>query len=401
MGPALINRGLAALARAGELGGAHGPYALQAAIAACHARAFRAEDTDWARIAALYAVLAEVMPSPIVQLNRAVAVSMADGPQAGLDLVDALAHEPSLQSYHLLPSVRADLLVKVGRPEEARVEFERAADLTSNARERDLSMERALRRRHCAPPRPEGQVGPRIAANCEGMPEMGESRRRPGAGLVRARLALLAMALVVGIAAPITWPSAWRSLSRLRSPTHGIHVVAVSAIDDRQLNVRVSSDALGRAVDVRILLPPGYAQDPATRYPVLYLFHGTSGRASDWVTMGDAEATTARLPLIVVMPDAGFDGNGGGWFTNWVDTTTALGPSQWETFHVDQLIPWVDANLRTIATRDGRAVAGLSQGASARRPTPPATRTRSSRRRRSPARPTSTTTRSSRRAPPP
>jgi predicted RNA polymerase sigma factor len=139
----LINRGLAALARARELGGAHGPYALQAAIAACHARAFRPEDTDWARIAALYAVLARVMPSPIVQLNRAVAVSMAEGPQAGLDLVDELAHEPSLRSYHLLPSVRADLLVKVGRPEEARIEFERAADLTGNARERDLSMERA------------------------------------------------------------------------------------------------------------------------------------------------------------------------------------------------------------------------------------------------------------------
>ena len=139
----LVNRGLEALARAEELGGAYGPYALQAAIAACHARAIRAADTDWARIAALYAVLAEVMPSPIVQLNRAVAVSMADGPQAGLDLVDSLADEPSLRSYYLLPSVRADLLVKVGRHDEARVEFERAAALTSNARERDLSLERA------------------------------------------------------------------------------------------------------------------------------------------------------------------------------------------------------------------------------------------------------------------
>jgi RNA polymerase sigma factor (sigma-70 family) len=139
----LINRGLTALARAEELGGAHGPYALQAAIAACHARAFRADDTDWARIAQLYGVLAEVTPSPIVQLNRAVAVSMADGPQAGLDLVDALVDEPSLRSYHLLPSVRADLLGKVGRHEEARVEFERAAGLTGNARERELSMDRA------------------------------------------------------------------------------------------------------------------------------------------------------------------------------------------------------------------------------------------------------------------
>jgi S-formylglutathione hydrolase FrmB len=96
--------------------------------------------------------------------------------------------------------------------------------------------------------------------------------------------------------------------------------------------------------------------------PVLYLFHGTSGRASDWVTTGEAEQATAGLPLIVVMPDAGFDGNGGGWFTNWVDTKTKLGPSQWETFHVGQLIPWIDANLRTVASRAGRAVAGLSQG---------------------------------------
>ena len=95
---------------------------------------------------------------------------------------------------------------------------------------------------------------------------------------------------------------------------------------------------------------------------MLYLFHGTSGRASDWVNAGDVVETTAGLPLIVVMPDAGFDGNGGGWFTNWVDQTTHLGPSQWETFHVEQLIPWIDANLRTVASREGRAVAGLSQG---------------------------------------
>ena len=103
---------------------------LQAPIAACHARAFRPEDTDWARIAALYAILAQVMPSPVVELNRAVAVSMADGPQAGLDLVDQLAAEPALRAYHLLPSVRGDLLVKLGRTAEARAEFERAAALT-------------------------------------------------------------------------------------------------------------------------------------------------------------------------------------------------------------------------------------------------------------------------------
>ena len=139
----LINRGLAALARAEELGGARGPYALQAAIAACHARAFRPEETDWERIASLYSVLAEATPSPVVELNRAVAVSMARGPQAGLDLVDALVSEPSMRGYHLLPSVRGDLLMKLGRPGEARAEFERAATLARNTRERDLSAERA------------------------------------------------------------------------------------------------------------------------------------------------------------------------------------------------------------------------------------------------------------------
>jgi RNA polymerase sigma-70 factor, ECF subfamily len=139
----LINRGLTALTRAEQLGGARGPYALQAAIAACHARAFRPEDTDWERIVGLYAVLAQVVPSPVIELNRAVAVSMAFGPQAGLDLVDALRAEPSLRGYHLLPSVRGDLLMKLGRPDEARAEFERAAALTRNQRERDLSDERA------------------------------------------------------------------------------------------------------------------------------------------------------------------------------------------------------------------------------------------------------------------
>jgi RNA polymerase sigma factor (sigma-70 family) len=139
----LINRGLAALETALELGGERGPYVLQASIAACHARAFRPEETDWPRIVALYDVLAEVMPSPIVELNRAVAISMAFGPQAGLDLVDQLAAEPALQTYHLLPSVRGDLLEKVGRAEEARAEFARAAELTANERERQLSAERA------------------------------------------------------------------------------------------------------------------------------------------------------------------------------------------------------------------------------------------------------------------
>jgi RNA polymerase sigma factor (sigma-70 family) len=139
----LINRGLAALDRAGQLGGARGPYALQAAIAACHARAFRPEETDWERITGLYAILAEVLPSPVIELNRAVAVSMVYGAQAGLDLVDALATEPALRGYHLLPSVRGDLLMKLGRPDEAQAEFERAAALTGNAQERVLSAERA------------------------------------------------------------------------------------------------------------------------------------------------------------------------------------------------------------------------------------------------------------------
>ena len=148
-----INRGLAALDKALNLGGERGPYVLQASIAACHARAFRASDTDWARIVALYQVLAEVMPSPVVELNRAVAVSMAYGPQAGLEVVDQLAAEPALASYHLLPSVRGDLLRKLGRTAEARAEFERAAALTANERERQLSAARAREAGAAAPDR--------------------------------------------------------------------------------------------------------------------------------------------------------------------------------------------------------------------------------------------------------
>jgi RNA polymerase sigma-70 factor (ECF subfamily) len=139
----LIRRGLRALERAEKLGGARGPYALQAAIAACHARARTPEDTDWPRIVALYTMLSEVVPSPIVELNRAVALGMAFGPQTGLDVIDGLTEEPLLRSYHLLPSVRGDLLVKLGRFHEARSEFERAASLTRNARERDLLLVRA------------------------------------------------------------------------------------------------------------------------------------------------------------------------------------------------------------------------------------------------------------------
>jgi RNA polymerase sigma factor (sigma-70 family) len=139
----LIRRGLAALARAEELGGALGPYALQAAIAACHARARAPEETDWVRIAALYDALSQLSPSPVVELNRAVALSMAFGPEAGLEIVDALLAVPSLKDYHLLPSVRGDLLAKLGRHAEARAEFERAASLTRNAREREILLARA------------------------------------------------------------------------------------------------------------------------------------------------------------------------------------------------------------------------------------------------------------------
>ncbi|UVH61237.1 RNA polymerase sigma factor [Variovorax paradoxus] len=139
----LIRRGLAALARAEALGGALGPYALQAAIAACHGRARTADETDWGRIAALYDALAELTPSPIVELNRAVALSMAFGPATGLEVVDALMDEPSLKGYHLLPTVRGDLLFKLGRRDEARKEFDRAAALTRNTRERALLLARA------------------------------------------------------------------------------------------------------------------------------------------------------------------------------------------------------------------------------------------------------------------
>lgn len=139
----LIRRGLAALERAEQFGSARGPYTLQAAIAACHARARRPGDTDWPRIAALYAELAQVMPSPVIELNRAVAIAMAFGPTEGLALVDQLTAEPTLQGYHLLPSVRGDFLFKLGRRAEARAEFERAAALTRNARERDLLLDRA------------------------------------------------------------------------------------------------------------------------------------------------------------------------------------------------------------------------------------------------------------------
>ena len=148
----LIRRGLAALARAEELAGLSGPYTLQAAIAACHARARTPDETDWSRIAVLYYALAQRLPSPVVELNRAVAVAMAFGPAEGLRLVDALTGDASLASYHLLPSVRGDLLEELGRIDEARVEFERAAARTRNTRQRELLRARAACVRGAAVP---------------------------------------------------------------------------------------------------------------------------------------------------------------------------------------------------------------------------------------------------------
>jgi S-formylglutathione hydrolase FrmB len=141
----------------------------------------------------------------------------------------------------------------------------------------------------------------------------------------------------------------------------GIHVVASQTLDSRQTALTVTTPAVASQVNVRVLLPAGYAAHPRARYPVLYLLHGTRGRASDWTTMGDAEQTTANDGLIVVMPDIGVNGNGGGWCTNWWNNG-ARGQPEWETFHIDQLIPWVDGNLRTVRSRSGRAIAGLSQG---------------------------------------
>lgn len=140
----LVQRGLSGLERAEELGGTLGEYTLQAAIAACHARAPSMEETDWPRVVALYDALAALTGSPVVELNRAVAVAMAFGPQAGLDLVDAVADHPALRGYHLLPSVRGDLLLRLGRPAEARQELQRAADLCRNDRERELLLSRAV-----------------------------------------------------------------------------------------------------------------------------------------------------------------------------------------------------------------------------------------------------------------
>ena len=180
---------------------------------------------------------------------------------------------------------------------------------------------------------------------------------------LRAVLGPLALALTLmaglAVAAPAADASAHPATTFRNSD--GITVVAATHPSTRIWRLTVSTHALARAVHVNVLLPHGYAAT-TRRYPVLYLFHGTSGGAGDWLAQGNAAAATKKYPMIVVMPDAGYDSNGGSWFTNWVDQKTSLGTANWETFHIDQLVPWIDANLRTIADRSGRAIAGLSQG---------------------------------------
>lgn len=169
----------------------------------------------------------------------------------------------------------------------------------------------------------------------------------------------LGVALCLAILALV--PAAAKGAPPAFSDGHGLHVVSVTQVDSRLVNVRLSTAALSGQPNVRILLPAGYASDPSARYPVIYLIHGTSGRASDWTTKGDAERTVGNRPVIVVMPDIGIDGDGGGWCTNWWNDGRGGNP-EWETFHIAQLVPWVDANLRTQAHRNGRAIFGLSQG---------------------------------------
>jgi S-formylglutathione hydrolase FrmB len=161
---------------------------------------------------------------------------------------------------------------------------------------------------------------------------------------------LLVTGIVALVAAPAAGAVSWHD-------GDGLHISSVQRINPRLTDLTVTTAALPQPAHVRILLPAAYARHPRRRYPVLYLLHGTSGRASDWTMLGGTQATTAGLPLIVVMPDIALNGDGGGWCSNWPD-----GAYQWERFHIDQLLPWVDGHLRTIARRGGRAIAGLSQG---------------------------------------
>lgn len=168
-------------------------------------------------------------------------------------------------------------------------------------------------------------------------------------------------ALAALSAAPATAQAAPPAPMPRLADGHGIHVLHQQELGARQLDAELTTKALQHPVNLRILFPRAYFSHPDRRYPVLYLFHGTSGRPSDWIKAGDAKKTTRGLPVILVLPDAGFDGDGGGWCTNWYNGG-AYGPPEWETFHVAQFIPWVDSEVRTIAARRGRAIAGLSQG---------------------------------------
>lgn len=181
---------------------------------------------------------------------------------------------------------------------------------------------------------------------------------RPHLTLLRVLTALLMLGAAL-VAAPGT-PAYARQAPALVDG-HGIHVVSAEADGDRLVRVVVSTKALERPVRVNVLLPDGYAGS-GRQYPSFYLFHGTSGGADDWLGPGEAPQATAGRDLITVMPDAGYHSNGGSWFTDWVDQETELGAAKWETFHVDQLVPWVDDNFRTVDDRSGRAIAGLSQG---------------------------------------
>jgi S-formylglutathione hydrolase FrmB len=176
----------------------------------------------------------------------------------------------------------------------------------------------------------------------------------------RTRALAVAAALIAGLLVPALTQQAQADPPTFHS-ADGLTVVSATPDGSRTWRLVVSTSALSQPVRVDVLLPERYAASSA-RYPVLYLFHGTSGGADDWINDGNATAATDPYPLIVVMPDAGYNDNGGSWFTNWVDQKTPLGTANWETFDINQLIPWIDDNLRTVATRDGRAVAGLSQG---------------------------------------
>ncbi len=179
--------------------------------------------------------------------------------------------------------------------------------------------------------------------------------------MIGRRLIALAALAALGLAAPAGAHAAPPGPMPRLADGHGIHVLHQHRRGARQLEAELTTQALQHPVNARILFPRSYFRHPGRRYPVLYLFHGTSGRPSDWVTAGDAKRTTRGLPMILVLPDAGFDGDGGGWCTNWYNGG-AYGPPEWETFHIAQFIPWIDSNVRTIAARRGRAIAGLSQG---------------------------------------